>query len=141
MNLPNPMRLSLTPQTPPILAESNKVTHGDSFTVDYFIQKFEAIPDEKWCQGWVEKPTGERCALGHCGVKSERSFWTHSEEALALGKILRPFVLPNHSDEECGRDDYYTAVYLVNDRQRFGCTPKARILGALRDIKAKQEAA
>jgi len=35
------------------------------YTVDYFIKKFEAIPENKWFIGGYEDGY-KKCALGHC---------------------------------------------------------------------------
>jgi len=95
------------------------------YDIHYFIAKFEAIPDNKWC---VEKFTDEKgrcCALGHCGVRgSNTMFCISTKQGEALKKIL-----PD-------------GVTSINDgvfKGEFkGKTPKARILEALRR-KLKEE--
>ena len=110
------------------------------YTVDYFIKKFEAIPETLWCVENIEKD-GRHCALGHCGG------WPHeSKESTALAKVLVKYYeltsldLPkNHRDEI----DYAEVVYNINDFDSMfsdlGATPKQRILAALYDIKKMQE--
>lgn len=94
------------------------------YTVDYFIAKFTAIPDEKWCVEKYESKSGERCALGHCGRRPLKG----SEEAKALGELFwdreNGLEVPSVND---GRDDRFPQP-----------TPKARILAALEFIKTKQ---
>ena len=36
----------------------------------YFIDKFTAIPDDRWIVGDYVDDDGRCCALGHCGVRS-----------------------------------------------------------------------
>lgn len=103
------------------------------FTTEYFIAKFEAIPDEKWAVGrfFLEENPECRCALGHCGYNVPPSFrkgsWREAHaEAQALMDLLGGYsgvtCLNNGSDE-------------VRHWQVEGV--KARILAALRDIQAK----
>jgi hypothetical protein len=93
------------------------------YTVDYFIEKFSAIPDEKWWTGDYENK-GRFCALGHCGEKFMRGGMT--EESMALGRLFEEYLI--------------CAVASVNDGKGLypQPTPKARILAALQDIKAKE---
>jgi hypothetical protein len=42
------------------------------YNLDYFIRKFEAIPEDQWCTGdFVKVVNGkeQRCAFGHCGYR------------------------------------------------------------------------
>lgn len=89
-----------------------------SYDVDYFIKKFEAIPDSKWCVGNLEDRQCRHCALGHCGetgygmtIEGEALYW----------------LLPT--------------VDRINDGETFGKGkhPRTRILNALRDLKRKAE--
>lgn len=106
------------------------------YTVDYFIKKFEAVPDNKWITNNYETDTG-CCALGHCGARADTD---SASEAVALKKLFSPF----------GK----YAVQYINDRQIFFDkkyakqeiikyfdypTPKQRILAALHDIKKMQQ--
>ena len=36
------------------------------YTVDYFLEKFDAIPEEKWTTRAFSNDEGQRCAEGHC---------------------------------------------------------------------------
>jgi len=82
------------------------------FDVDYFIKKFEAIPDEDWTTGQFENDIGQRCALGHC---------TFIESA-----SLKDILLDEVAEINDGTDGQYQQE-----------TPKSRILAALKDIKEK----
>jgi hypothetical protein len=56
------------------------------YNAQYFIDKFENIAPELWCQGKFELD-GRSCALGHCGVRSGwREEW--GAEARALRSLF-----------------------------------------------------
>jgi hypothetical protein len=104
-------------------------TQPQTYNVDYFIAKFEAIPEKEWIVGQYINATG--CdALGHCGWRSFFRGKVETVEGLSLNDL---FI------KSLG-----VTVYDVNDSKHYGFTqdsPKQRILAALRDIKAKQEQA
>jgi hypothetical protein len=91
------------------------------YNVDYFIKKFEAIPEERWFKGSFHSPDlKQSCALGHC-VNNDEEF-----EAL--------HALTRHGEG--------SEVALINDGKHplYGQeTPKQRILAALNDIKKAQQ--
>lgn len=89
------------------------------YTIDYFIKKFKAIPNDRWCQGSYTHPDGSHCALGHCG---HRTLSGETLESKALGKLFgyRPLVARIND----GIDTRYTQK-----------TSKGRILAALNDLK------
>jgi hypothetical protein len=99
------------------------------YTVDYFIEKFEAIPEGKWCTHDLLNSHGQRCAQGHCmpEVGNGEFLWSiiqagkDTKERQALEKIL-----PEVCDINNGRSKEYPQP-----------TCKARILAALRDVKEK----
>lgn len=102
------------------------------YNVDYFIKKFEAIPDFRWANNpTLTSPVPERtCALGHCGLTS----YDHNEESIALSNLLSLVV---------DKADSFERVWKLNDgglgpedMPYTQPTPKARILAALLDIKA-----
>jgi len=93
------------------------------YTVDYFIQKFEAIPDEKWTIKEFTNAIGQCCALGHCG----RRIGSPTAEGEALYQLFHE----NEMDGPAHINDGYSIEYQQP-------TPKARILAALNDIKTKQ---
>lgn len=102
------------------------------YDVDYFIKKFEAIPENKWLIGgyvarvfkgttYIEK----MCALGWCGARSNHSnSGNTTREAAALFRIFTVAIAPINDGLN------------INYQQP---TPKQRILAALYDIKAKQQ--
>lgn len=94
------------------------------YNVDYFIDKFEKIPENKWCAHDYSNGEGTKfCAAGHCGA----TYWNYHPEANTLADI---FI------------SHETKVAHVNDGGDLRYqqpTPKGRILAALRDIKKIQE--
>ena len=119
------------------------------YTVDFFINKFEAIPENKWCSGiffgytsfWgiIKKPNGQRCAQGHCMelVKLRRNSADIKSRSLEETEALRKIF-----SDALGFDKVHYTVALVNngeDKRYQQPTPKQRILAALYDIRKLQE--
>lgn len=109
------------------------------YTVDYFIDKFNAIDSNDIGVGSI----GNHCALWHCGLEGDKYFIgdepIHTDESLALCTILEPIV-NNHRKYKLPTDDH-EIVWSVNDGNDsylVGNTPKERILACLNDIKTKQ---
>lgn len=111
------------------------------YDVDYFIAKFQAIPEDLWTTGELGKEGEPRCATGHCGVEFYSSL---TEEAKALSEILRPvatkkFIYTEHWDAA-------DVIWHVNDawaeRQRGdyrdGRRAKANTLAALHEAKLRK---
>jgi hypothetical protein len=102
----------------------------NKFTVDYFIKKFEAIPEEKWCTYNRINHHFQRCAHGHCYI----------------GDPDNSIADENINNEEMGLIDLATHLCLrgfatINNGEHPSYpqpTPKQRILAALYDIKAMQ---
>lgn len=93
------------------------------YTVDYFIRKFEAIPEWRWCVGLINGPLGTHCALGHCTGNDSFPF---TGEADSLARIFRTI-------------EGMTSYINNGDDHRYKQeTPKQRILAALYDIKRMQ---
>lgn len=99
----------------------NKAT--DLELVSYFVEKFSAIPDEKWAVGAFNiVETDKCCALGLCGVRIGRS----TEEGQALNLLFDNYI------------GISPVVPEVNDGTALSYqqeTPKLRILAALEDIR------
>jgi hypothetical protein len=89
----------------------------------YFINKFDAIPDEKWTTGSYENEYGQRCAIGHCA----------------------PYYSLNYTEEVKGlmRLFYFDSAAEINDGYleyvELGDTPKERIINALLLVNAGVE--
>lgn len=98
----------------------------NNYDYDYFIRKFEAIPDEQWAiRAYVAGDS--RCAFGHCGMTNHGAIPKIPECA-----ALRELIGGNH------------LVTRINDGVESGYdqpTPRARILAALHDAKSKAESA
>lgn len=95
-------------------------------TKEYFIEKFRAIPEDRWTTHAFSKDAGQCCAAGHCG---DRGDIESPEEARALYDIVRQLT---------GHDSLMAAVTSINDGQHPDYpqpTPKQRILAALEAIK------
>lgn len=111
------------------------------YTVDYFIAKFSAIPDDKW-NNYIQYDdnTKIRCAFGLCGIiKPIRRYGeltvdgTNTDE----GKALINIFLAIGWDIESGK--WVTDINNGYCKEYPQPTPKQRILAALHDIKAMQE--
>lgn len=90
------------------------------YNVDYFIRKFEAIPEELWVSGSTGQPSGPRCAMGHCMDGHEVT-----DEMIKFCNLFT---------------DHGRVGYVVNngyDSTYQQPTPKQRILAALYDIYEK----
>jgi hypothetical protein len=110
------------------------------YTVDYFIQKFEAIPADRWRTHMLQDECGRKCANGLCGVTAEM---TATSESLALKDIFSVLKLTRTSGCKMDADfaDYSVKVEYINDgivNEYQQPTPKQRILAALYDIKTMQ---
>src|ERR1700761_3943756 len=99
------------------------------YSAKYFINKYEAIPEEKWTTGSLHSGQ-QSCALGHLGARGYGK--ELPEEALALCKIIPP---PSHMIQDI--DHAHEGVIRVNDghnicaEERLKSTPKQRIIAAL----------
>lgn len=90
-----------------------------TYDKNYFISKFEAIPEDRWMTGDFVDESGRCCAFGHCGVRPLSPGFNGGDEAYALACLLRNCT----SSINDGQDDRYKQP-----------TPKQRILAALRDV-------
>lgn len=98
-----------------------------NYDVDYFINKFQAIPEERWCIETTEDDHGRHCAWGHI-VRPKCRIDDFINEGRDLMTLLRDAGLDKSGDPSSinnGWDDRYQQP-----------TPKQRILAALYDIKA-----
>lgn len=95
------------------------------YDAEYFIEKFEAIPEEKWrSDGFYGSSDSETfCAMGHCGVRDDGE-WPGGDADALIDLFLANTI----------------AVVEINDGgdQNFPQpTPKQRILAALLQIQAQ----
>lgn len=112
-----------------------------TYDVDFFIRKFEAIPEEVWTSGDFSAG-GKHCSLGHCGAGV--NYGTQPIEAVCLSEIFdSAFGKP---ETKFGVDLSWHVVNINDGQYNMGelykkyrrPTPKQRILAALKDIKAMQ---
>jgi len=101
------------------------------YDVDYFIAKYESIPEDRWCTAKFNVGNSS-CALGHLGCYWISSIESHafiSDEAKILNTLMNDFF----NFETCvwGINDGYSGKYQQP-------TPKHRILAALYDIREKE---
>lgn len=109
---------------------------NNQFSIDFFISKFSAIPDERWTTGALFRfEDSTACAIGHCLPWGNSETWrAQNSEARALAMVL----FGSDSDDSVGQITNINDGRLLDYQQP---TPKARILAALMDAKAKAEAA
>lgn len=98
---------------------------------EYFIDKFKAIPEEKWTTGIMDREN-QRCAMGHCSPNhtitgSLANRYSDTE----MHKLASLFLtcLQNHAEN----------VNAGLDRRYLQGDPKSRILAALQDIRAIEQ--
>lgn len=125
--------------------------NNENYTCDWFINFFKAIPNDRWRTDALGD-AATHCALGHCGVLRGMTILSNDYpwSARALSYLLWEFIGGDPNPDKCNRDDRiepksgnHLAAWINDglDSRYQQPTPKARILQALRDIKAKQEAA
>ncbi len=85
---------------------------------EYFIKKFEAIPEEKWATKSFYTYDGRCCALGHCG-KRYGSFSTNESSALGIITLYRTVAINDG----------------LGDSVKYGNTPKTRIINFLKQLQ------
>lgn len=107
------------------------------YTKEYFIEKFKAIPDDKWTTGVFFKE-GACCAYGHCGVRNQTitEARTLTPEAHALSQLIGEGEDEMFQQEENLRIGW--EVVNINDgsgKLAPGNSPKERILNALNNLK------
>lgn len=102
--------------------------------IDFFINYYETIPEEKWCAGRFSNEEGQNCAIGLLGV--DGTFF-HGIEKTELFESLCKLVPLGSS---YGYVDYPEDLALANNGKKAQYqqpTPKQRTLAYLNDIKNK----
>jgi hypothetical protein len=114
--------------------------------IQYFIKKFEAIPEEKWCVDKLDDEEGRKCANGHCGVTDIRLSCL-TEESIALWVVFQHTQIHDVNgtllqEGSSSRTHHYSEIAArINNGQAIEYqqeTPKQRILAALRDIQSRE---
>ena len=105
------------------------MTEEQRHQAKYFINFFEAIPDERWCAGLQIAPDGQRCALGHLLPEDEKFDEDHgsNEKNEAVSRLFGGGYLT-------GGGYKVAAINDGRNRRYQQPTPKARILAALHDL-------
>jgi len=91
--------------------------------IEYFIKKFEVIPDEEFGGGGL----WEQCVLWHCGL---RAYSDPTSEAIALLELFKGHEITLDAEQYVKWD----AVYVVNDVGPGSDRPKGRILYKLNTL-------
>lgn len=93
------------------------------YNVDYFLNKFDAIPDDQWTTGLYQSVLGDQCcALGHCGMRVGIT----NVESSTLERIFKTHLNFHVAHINDGAPEFAD----------LGSTPKERIMNALILIKA-----
>lgn len=102
------------------MSEGQNANREAIATLEYFIDKFEKIPEENWhVENYFDYDHPEkRCALGHCGMISQVA----TAEGAALIDLTYKNGFSRISSINDGKDTIYTQP-----------TPKQRVLAYLRD--------
>ena len=105
-----------------------------NYNVDYFIRKFEAIPEEMFCV--KTRSNGyQRCALGWCYPNHEAAWQSQitnrADDSIEDKAIVKMF----YSAFKLGVGGVNNGIYPEYQQP----TPKQRILAALYDIKKMQQ--
>lgn len=118
-----------------------------NYTVDYFIKKFEAIPENKIIT-YDQGGKGFHCAVGHCkNISGDYGFCSpnmkssphYSPEANSLMNLFLNAGIDSKGSPGTG---WCIADVNNGDHPKYQQpTPKQRILAALHDIKKLQEPA
>lgn len=100
-----------------------------NYDVNYFIKKFEAIPEEKMGEMILQRG----CALNQCGMTNYGHTTKEAEALMDLFEDSFPHL--------ASKDTRFAVVFRINDGQHDyrQPTPKQRILAALYDIKKAQQ--
>ncbi len=110
------------------------------YNVDYFIAKFQGIPEGLWTIKRF-RDAGSYCANGHCGVIDGEP----TAESMALVKVFSDLSVTQIRGEQpfdFGHRHFSVKAVAINDGFTYEYqqpTPKQRILAALYDIKKAQQ--
>lgn len=88
------------------------------YDLEYFIEKFSSIPDDRWIEGRYIDESGCCCALGHCGHRQG-----------SQGGTIESFEI----QEIC------PLIHRINDGysayRSLGSTPKERVVNYLKSLR------
>lgn len=116
------------------------------YDVDYFINKFEVIPEEMWTTGSFTDDWGACCANGHLGMRNHLMCKKYAtEEASAFQRVVSVLQITKNwgvspvIDNDWGYSEKAAIINNGDSNEYKQPTPKQRILAALYDIKAMTE--
>ena len=92
--------------------------------IKYFINKFRAIPEERWCVFTMVNDKGQRCALGHTTLDGTWSTATNETKQIEL-------IFRGRSNDIANINNGVSVNYPQP-------TPKQRVLAALNDQLRKE---
>ncbi len=121
--------------------KTNNLTYFNmNYDVDYFLKKFEAIPEGLWYTGSFSDPNDATkcCAMGHCTDEivenlTGLNFMNRNTERMSLYKLGKNLISIHPTGSECD-----VIIPHINDGKSTiynQDTPKKRVLAALNDIK------
>jgi len=112
----------------------------EQYTADYFIGKFQSIPDNFLVKGVFSDSLGGHCANGWCGASGMFNPYL-TDESRGLQRVFSSLQTAANGDSEDYPDYSNIAANINNghDDRYQQPTPKQRILAALYDIKKMQE--
>lgn len=102
------------------------------YTIDYYLNKFNAIPEDRWMTGAYTDYDGRCCALGHCGAYKDVCVDRAEVDDLLHLTVNYNTNIPNGTAGIC--------IISVNDGKHSSfkqATPKKRVIAALLHIKAR----
>lgn len=108
------------------------------YDVNYFIKKFQAIPEELWVTNVYTSLENDsaHCAMGHCGVNDSQILNAESNALAELFNLHLGFEEPFGPQIVNDYPATYPAISFL-DRERDN-TPKKRIMAALYKIRDMQ---
>lgn len=118
------------------------------YDVNFFINKFEAIPENKWCVRQWRSFMGQYCAQWHCMTDKTITYLTKKSIILDNGPYYKPTEKETNTilaevkalTKIFGKSNTYIAdINNGDDPEYQQDTPKKRILAKLYDIKKLQE--
>lgn len=113
------------------------------YNTEFFIDRFKAIPREKWTCGDFKNHDGPRmmaCALGHCGANDDNTDDADNPGTPMASALTQLFTstLKVYPHQVNDFEDGHNIPVRERNGQFYvnrGKHPRTRILNALRDIK------
>jgi hypothetical protein len=117
----------------------------EKYDLAFFIKKFSATLESKWCVGQYSDGEGRFCVMGHCGVRSKAK---STREAIALRKLAGNAIsfvndgVDTWHDIESEGKPYAKADHLPEPPtfsvvSLFGDTPKKRVVNYLKYLSIR----